>query len=281
LQTKLNATIILNMKIAMAQMISTNDLDANLKKMRQFVSEAKKKGAELVAFPEMAYFSGTPDECARTVGKHPELMVEFSRWAKDEAIDIIPGSLREPDPSGGKPFNSAAFIASGGEVKAHYRKIFLFRAALSDRSYDETKQYSHGTEVTAVTRPWGTIGLSICFDLRFPELFRSLKKRGAHVIFLPSAFTVPTGRVHWHTLLRARATENQCFVFAPGQTGSSGEGSAKFGHSLAVSPWGEVLVDMEEDEGVSVTEISLSQIEECARRVDVWFSRREDLFPIA
>ncbi|MCB0418290.1 MAG: carbon-nitrogen hydrolase family protein [Bdellovibrionaceae bacterium] len=261
-------------------MTASCDLDANLKIMRGFVEEAHQKKADIVVFPEMAYFIGHSKECSAVLPKYDTLLKTFSNWAKEFAIDILPGSLREPiSKLPCRQFNTLPYIDATGQVLALYRKLFLFRAELPDRVYDETLFYDPGKEVISLQRPWGTAGLAICFDIRFPELFRALKKRGAQILFVPAAFAVPTGKVHWHTLLKARAIENQCFVVAPALTGRCGDERQTFGHSLIVSPWGEVLTEMGEEVGLVTHEISIDEIEKCQKRLDAWACRRDDLFP--
>jgi predicted amidohydrolase len=191
--------------------------------------------------------------------------------------------LREPVARGGHRFSNTlpVFDATGKKI-ASYRKIFLFRANLpDDRVYEEKTHTDPGGEVVTLTLGGLTLGLSICFDLRFPELYRSLRRRGAQLFLVPSAFTVPTGKAHWETLLRARAIENQAFVAAPAQTGLVGEGKATHGHSLVLSPWGEKLAELPAGEGVLIADIDTTLIAEAESRVAAWSSRRDDLFPLA
>jgi deaminated glutathione amidase len=269
-------------RMAIVQMISTSDLEDNLTKMERFISEAVGQGATVVAFPELAYFSGTPQQTLEILPRYSELREIFGAWAKQHSITLIPGTIREPIPAKpNKQFNTQSVFDPSGRCVGEYRKIFLFRAALTDRSYDETLWYEAGSVPVVVPFPWGVVGLGICFDLRFPELFRFLRKRGAQFIFLPSAFTVPTGQQHWKPLILARAIENQVFFIAPAQAGKSGEAAQKYGHSLIVSPWGETLVEMGDEEGVRVVEVDLQAIQTAQSSVNAWECRREDLFPIS
>ena len=156
-------------------------------------------------------------------------------------VAVCPGSVRKPVP--GDPnryFNTLLFFTPHGEV-SEYDKIFLYEAIMPDKTYEESKYCAPGDEIETTDYKGLKIGFSICFDLRFPEVFRALKKKGADVVLLPSAFTVPTGLAHWETLVRARAIENQCFVIAPDLTGTSGDGAKVYGHSIAVNPWGDIL----------------------------------------
>jgi len=263
-----------SVKIAMAQLTSGADLEQNLAKMRGMTETAAKAGAEIVVFPEMAYFMGPRDLCVPIVPRYLEILGRFREWAEEFKITLLPGSLREPGDA--RSYNSLPAISSSGEVLATYRKVFLFKANMPDRSYDEGEHCLAGKAATAV----GNLGLAICYDLRFPELFRHLKKQGAEILIVPSAFTVPTGQAHWSVLLRARAIENQCFVVAPAQTGKLGDGRVTYGHSQIISPWGEVLADLGEKEEVTTITLEMDALSQARAKVDAWASRREDLFPI-
>ncbi len=269
------------MKIAIAQTLAHSDLEHNLQKMERFISEAKSSNAELIIFPEMAYFSGKKSEGLLITQRYTEILERFCKLAKSHNIALVPGTLREPSKDKEKFYNTLPFIDGSGKVLAQYRKLFLYKAVLPEKTYDETQDSKKGEEIVTLNWKGCTLGFSICFDLRFPELFRSLKKRGAQIIFLPSAFTVPTGQAHWEVLIRARAIENQLFILAPGLTGTSGDGSAKYGHSLAVSPWGEVRAHFSEGEGLRVIKIELSEIAQAENKVPAWNCRREELFKIS
>ncbi len=272
------------MKIALVQMRSSSDLETNLAVMRRQVEKAKQLGADLVVFPEVAYFTGRPELSTQIGPEFPRLKRVFSGWAKEIGIHLIPGTVREPLAlqTSTKASHANLMMAFGpdGSVNCEYRKIFLFKAKLPDRAYDETDFFLPGSNVITAEIAGVRVGFTICFDLRFPELFRALKKRGAQVILVPAAFTAETGRVHWEVLLRARAIENQCYIVAPGLVGTAGDGSAKHGHSLVVDPWGNVILDMGQSEDTQVVEIAIQEISNAGKKIDVWGSRREDLFPI-
>jgi len=249
--------------------------------MREYVREAHSRGATLIAFPEMAYLMAPPEGWLPALSKYRFLLGEFSSWAKKYSVILVPGSVREPDPkSKDRFYNTLPVFDSTGDLVVVYRKIFLFTAKLPDRNYDETRFCNPGNRPMVRKVGGLNFGLSICFDLRFPELYRVLKRRKAQLVLVPSAFTVPTGKVHWHVLLKARAIENQFFVLAPGQVGKAGDGSEKYGHSLVESPWGEVLVDMETEEGVRVQDLDFGLMAEAQSKIDIWASRREDIFPL-
>jgi len=263
-------------------MQSSEFLENNLKKMKSFVEKAKNQGARLVVFPEMAYFTGKRESVKQVISQFGELNQIFLSWAKEFEIGLIPGTLREPvaqDPT--KFFNTLFLIGPDGKVKAKYRKIFRFKANLPHHAYDEGRFCEAGNEVVTCEFEDWTLGFAICFDLRFPEVFRTLRKKGARVFILPSAFTVPTGEAHWEVLIRARAIENQAYVIAPDQTLVSGEGLSQFGHSLAIDPWGQIISSQQTAEGLSVIELSHDRIATVESQIALWESRNEVLFPIA
>lgn len=268
------------MKIALVQMQSSNQLDKNLSKMREWVKVAKRQGANLIIFPEMAYFTGKREDWLPIIPKFESLQTTFQTWAKEENIAVVPGTLREPLKNDqNRYYNTLLFVEPSGKI-AKYQKVFLYQAVLPDRTYEESKYCAPGSQVVTHKYEGVTFGFSVCFDLRFPELFRSLKKRGAEVILMPSAFTVPTGTAHWEILVRARAIENQCFMITPDLTATSGDGAETYGHSLAVGPWGEILSKFDSKEGLQTFEIDLGQIEHTASKVASWRCRNETLFPI-
>lgn len=267
------------MKVAIGQTTSSADLAANLSTMRGLCERAASEGADWVCFAEMAYFTGSALENRRLAERFDELSKQFAQWAKELEIHILPGSLRSPA-TGGKSFNHALAFDPQGNRIADYRKIFLFKANLPERRYDEGELYEAGKELGAFEFGGTPAGMTICYDLRFPEVYRALRKRGAQIIFVPSAFTVPTGEAHWEALLRARAIENQCFLVAPSLAGVSGDSSAKFGHSIVVDPWGRVILKMGKEPGYALVDVDLTKIDEARKLVDPWASVRPELFPI-
>ena len=249
--------------------------------MKAQVVEATAQGATLVAFPELAYFAGKRREWLPLMAQYDTLVEIFRHWAREHHIYLVPGTLREPVP--GEPekfFNTLLVFDPQGQEVGHYRKLFLFKATLAELSYDESR-YSVAGDTIAVAPVLGTqMGLSICFDLRFPELFRSLKKKGCAITCLPTSFTVTTGKVHWEALTRARAIENSSFLIAPCQVGRLGDGEEKYGHSCIISPWGEMLVDLKDKPAIGYAELDLSQVTEAEAKLNAWAARRETLFPI-
>lgn len=269
------------MKLAIIQMQSTSQLSSNLNKMRDYIATAKGRGAKVIVFPEMAYLTGNRELVLSSLEKFNECISKFQQWAKEFQVYLIPGTLREPCPhTKEKYFNSLLCLSSEGKQIAKYRKIFLFQANLPHHQYDEGKFCQPGNETVVCQIDGFTFGFAICFDLRFPELFRNLRKKGARVFIIPAAFTVPTGKAHWETLLRARAIENQSYVIAADQTLTSGESLEQFGHSLAVDPWGTIISQQGQEEGIEIVELSPEKWKEAESRVSAWESRNEVLFPI-
>lgn len=269
------------MKIAIAQTIAHADLEKNFKTIEDFTRAAKSQGAELICFPEMAYFSGKKKDWLPIATNFQTILDRFCQLAKTFEMGLIPGTLREPSHDSEKFYNTLPMIDSSGKLLARYRKIFLYKAVLPDKTYDETQYSNPGNEPVTINWKGICFGLAICFDLRFPELFRALKKRGAQITILPSAFTVPTGEAHWEVLIRARAIENQFFMLAPGLTGTSGDETTKYGHSLIVAPWGQVKAQIPTEEGFIIVDIDLNEIGTAENKVPAWNCRREELFQIS
>lgn len=270
------------MKIANIQIQSSDQLSENLKKMESYLIRVRDAGAELAVFPEMAYYTSKRSGLASVLARFTELQSLFQNWAQKYQIAVIPGTLREPLPQNPeKFFNTLLCFDSQGNLAAKYQKIFRFQARLPHHTYDEAQFCEAGQQVITCQLEDFKLGFAICFDLRFPELFRSLRKQGAQVLIVPSAFTVPTGQAHWEVLLRSRAIENQCYLIASDQTLISGEGLGQYGHSLSIDPWGTVLGRENEAEGYHVVDVSAQRIEEVRSQINAWQSRNEALFPIS
>ncbi len=248
--------------VAAAQMTSRDDVSANLDRAAALVRRAVERGARLVVLPENVAFMG-PEE-ARLAhaerfdpGAAPDGPI--GRFARDlsraHSTSVIWGGV--PERAGGdRVYNASVCFDASGEITARYRKIHLFDVALADgTTLTESRSVAPGSEPVAVDTPAGRVGMTICYDVRFPELFRKLVDLGAEVLTVPAAFTVPTGRDHWHVLLRARAIESQCHLIAAAQWGAHGGGRTTYGHALVIDPWGTVLADCGDGEGLAVAEL--------------------------
>jgi predicted amidohydrolase len=255
------------MRAAVVQMCSTDDLAANLKAAEAFVREAADARADLVALPENFAFlrrEGQPVPCRQPVDG--EIVGRVRAWARELGLWILAGSIPEIVPGDDHRFhNTSVLVSAEGAVEAVYRKIHLFDvdlAAEGGASYRESTHVAPGDEVVVAETPFGALGLSICYDLRFPELYRRMVvEHDARFLAVPSAFTPHTGKDHWEVLLRARAIENQAFVLAPAQAGRHGPDRASYGRSLIVDPWGLVLAQAADRPGVIVADCRIEDLE--------------------
>jgi deaminated glutathione amidase len=232
------------MRAAAVQLNSTADRERNLASAEALVRAAAADGATLVALPERFDVRGTPEDYERAA--EPLERSLPARWASDLArelkIDLVAGSISERRPGHDKLSNTSLHVGPDGEIKAVYRKVHLFDVTVGETNYRESDSDEPGDEIVTSEAADGTrVGLSVCYDVRFPELYRILALQGALVLTVPANFTRTTGAAHWELLLRARAVENQAFVLAPAQTGEYPPGQPAYGNSMIVDPWGEVL----------------------------------------
>ena len=265
-------------RIALFQSTTGIDPAANARKLVDAISEAARGGAEILFTPEMSnLIDRDKDRAAATVRSEDEdaVLAACRAAAREHGIWVYLGSLAVRMPSG-KIANRAFIIDGSGEIRARYDKIHLFDVDLpTGESWRESAVYEGGTQSVIVDgTPVGKLALTICYDLRFPALFAALTDAGAQIVAVPAAFTVPTGRAHWHVLLRARAIEAGVFVVAAAQVGQHEDGRATFGHSLVVDPWGEVVLDMGDVGGVAFADIDLGKVDEVRGRVPAIRHRR-------
>lgn len=244
--------------VALIQNNAGNDESENCKKVFSFLNEAVSKSASLILLPELFHFRKQTK--VDVMPKHrleDPFIRQFQTFAKTYNVALVLGSFCEEIPQSDKRFNTSLFIDNEGNIKGVYRKIHLFDAVVNTTSIKESDSYVAGDSGCIVS--WGDhrLGLSICYDLRFPEQFRAYVNKGATILCVPSSFTYQTGLKHWIPLLRARAIENQCYVLAPNQVGRGAGGLTTFGHSVVIDPDGVVLVEANsEEEGVFVANIS-------------------------
>jgi predicted amidohydrolase len=264
------------LRVAVVQLCSTDDVAANLAAARAGVAEAVARGAEFVALPENFAFlrrEGLPIPCAQ--GLDGEIVGCVRELAAHHRVRILGGTFPEAIPGDSRVHNTSVLVGPDGEIEAVYRKIHLFDVKLGEGAdFTESASVAPGEEVVVAATPAGGIGLSICYDLRFPELYRALAARGAVLLCVPSAFTRETGKDHWEVLLRARAIENQAFVVAPAQCGRHSPERASHGRSLIVDPWGLVLAQAGDRPGVISAECDLRELEEVRRRLPALSHRR-------
>jgi len=266
-------------RVAIFQARTGVDPEQNAADLVAAVRQAAAGGAVMLFTPEMSgLLDRNAERAASSLAEEGEdrVLAACREAAAANGIWVHLGSLAVLS-EGGQLANRSFVIDPRGEIRARYDKIHLFDVDLpTGESWRESAVYRSGAEAVVVEgTPVGTLGLTICYDLRFPALFSRLAEAGADVIAVPAAFTVPTGRAHWHILLRARAIEAGLFVVAAAQWGSHEDGRQTFGHSLIVDPWGDVLLDMGEGSGLQLAEIELSRIEEVRRRIPALKHRRQ------
>ena len=254
----------------LVQMTSGRDLDPNIQAATALIREARAQGADFVLTPETTTMM-EPRRKLTLEKAAPEAehagVAAFAALAEELEIWLLIGSMTV-GLDGEKVANRSFLFDPAGRIAARYDKIHMFDVEIPDgQSYRESSTYRGGSAAVTAGLPWGTLGLSVCYDLRFPHLYRDLAKAGADFLTVPAAFTEFTGKAHWHVLLRARAIETGCFVLAPAQCGEHAEGRRTYGHSLIVAPWGEVLADGGEAPGVVTAEIDLARIAEARRMV--------------
>lgn len=267
------------MRAAIFQMTSGVDPAANGAAIVEMVARAKEEGADMLFTPEMAgYLDRNRTRAAAMLRSETAdpVLAQVQEAAARHGLWVHLGSLPLKDErSDGRWANRSFMIDDQGAIRARYDKIHLFDVDLpTGESWRESSVYGPGERVAAVDTPWGRMGLSVCYDLRFPDLYRALTNAGATTLLIPAAFTVPTGEAHWHVLLRARAIEAGCFVIAAAQTGRHADGRETYGHSLIVGPWGDVLLDMGSEGGLALADIDLARIEEVRGRVPAIANRR-------
>ncbi len=256
--------------VAAVQMNSQPDLDRNMEEAHRWIARAARGGAALTGLPEHFAFLGDEDERVRQSERISEIVEDLlPAWAREFDTHILGGGypVRSED---GRVHNRAILVDPEGRIVARYDKMHLFDVELSEReSYRESDRVVAGTEPPPVFEAAGLarIGLSICYDVRFPELYRGLSDRGAELLLIPSAFTRPTGRAHWEVLLRARAIENSAYVIAPAQTGRHGATRETHGHALIVDPWGVILADAGTKPGVILAEVEMDKLRDIRSRL--------------
>lgn len=268
------------MRIAVHQMCSGIDFARNAEKVSMAIQESARNGAKFYFAPEMC---GLLDRdraraTAQIVTEAQHMFVTAAKTAaKDSGIWVHLGSVPVRHENGsGKFANRSILIDSSGQVRARYDKMHLFDVDLaSGESWRESSSYVAGSDAVLAETPLGPMGLTICYDLRFAELYGLLGRAGATVLTIPAAFTVPTGKAHWHILQRARAIENAVFVIAAAQSGVHEDGRETFGHSLVIDPWGNILLDMGKGEAIGYADIDLSQIDSVRRQIPVHANRRD------
>jgi deaminated glutathione amidase len=268
------------MRVGAVQLNSTEDTDRNLLTADRLVREAAAMGADLVVLPEKWSVLGTPEHMS--AGAEP-LDGRFIAWARSCArelgIDLVAGSIVERVEGQEKTANTSVHVGPDGEVRAVYRKMHMFDVEVDGDVYAESASEQAGDEVVVSELAGGVrLGMTVCYDVRFPELYRILAVRGAEVVSVPAAFTLATTRDHWEVLLRARAIENQCFVIAPNQIGPHPPGPRCGGRSMIIDPWGLVLAQAQDTETAIVADIDFDVLQRVRRRIPALTHRRPEAY---
>jgi predicted amidohydrolase len=260
-------------------MCSGDTHDVNIATVKALAAQAAGEGAELLCLPEVAGLMNRNGEVARTqvveAGADP-FIAACRDLASKHGLWVHIGSTPVLGPDG-RFLNHSAVIDETGAIRATYDKVHLFDVAIEGQApIGESKRFAPGDAAVIVGTPWGDWGLSICYDLRFPYFYRRYGQEGVSLIFIPSAFTVPTGRAHWEVLIRARAIETGAFVLAPAQAGTHADGRETWGHAMAVDPWGSVLADLgTEAPGLAVVDLDLARVAAARRQIPALETGRE------
>jgi deaminated glutathione amidase len=263
-------------RAAAVQLTATADRERNLATADRLTRAAAAAGAELIVLPEKWAVLGTPEETAAGAEPFDGPALAWARaTARELGVDLVAGSIAERVPDRDRGSNTSVHIGPDGDVRAVYRKIHMFDVEVAGRTYRESEHEAPGDEIVLSEITGGVeLGLTICYDLRFPELYRILAVRGARVITVPAAFTLPTTRDHWEPLLRARAIENQAFVIAANQVGEHAKGYRSGGRSMIVDPWGVVLAQAPDSETFITAELDLERQAETRRTLPSLANRR-------
>lgn len=271
-------------QVAAIQMVSGRDIEANLQDAERLLAQAARAGVRVAVLPENFAVLSTGDmvRCGEVeAGPSPVIRDFLAHQARTLGLWIVGGSLplaRRPDgqPIDGRVRSACLVYDDGGREVARYDKIHLFDAKVDDAhgQYRESDTFEPGDRVVTVDTPVGRLGLAICYDLRFPELFRALRQQNADWVCLPSAFTWETGDAHWHALIRARAIENQVWVVAAGQGGQNSERRRTYGHSLVCDPWGRVVAEWPEGPGLITAQLDRARLQQVRGNMPVWEHRR-------
>lgn len=271
------------MRVGLVQLCSTDDLHANLANAEKGILEAVERGAHFVALPEnFAHMRREGERFPCAQGPDGEILRALRNWASSHHIWLLGGSFPELIAGQNRVYNTSVMISPQGEEIARYRKIHLFDVTLGpnrEDCYRESTHFAPGAQVTVAPTDFGGVGLSVCYDLRFPELYRTLVDRGARWIVVPSAFARETGKDHWEVLLRARAIECQAFVLAPAQCGRHSPERASHGHSLVIDPWGLVMAQAGDEPAVLVADCPSDRIDRVRTSIPIAAHRRLPLDP--
>ncbi|HWV23767.1 MAG TPA: carbon-nitrogen hydrolase family protein [Thermomicrobiales bacterium] len=271
------------MQAAVVQLHIENDVEQNLAKCEDLTRQAARAGADIVVLPEAIDYHGNKEGVAEIKTDIPGSVSDrFAALARELGIWLLAGSIHENIPGSDRTYNTSVLFDRSGNEVARYRKLHLYDVHIPGRVEAlESATIAPGSDIVTADIEGRTAGLTICYDIRFPELYRELADRGAEIVFLPAAFTLFTGKDHWETLIRARAIENQCFMLASGQQGVDKEGKATYGRSMIVDPWGTVLATAQDGEGFAIATLDFDRLEKIRAELPSLANRRKEVFEAA
>lgn len=268
-------------KIAVGQMTATDNIDANFKICEALVKEAKEKGAYLLSLPEnFAFFAGDDDASLKIAEPlDGPLLARYRKLAKQYKLWLSLGGFQEQCDEH-RYYNTHLIIDDAGDIQATYRKLHLFQLNNTNGGprYDEAKTVAPGDKLVVTPSPVGMLGLSICYDLRFAEMYIAMAQQGAEIMLIPAAFTYTTGADHWEILLRARAIESQIYVVAAAQIGTHHPHRQTWGHAMIVDPWGSIIAQCSQSQGIATADIDLAYLADVRRRMNVLSHRRSGIY---
>ena len=254
------------MKIALIQITVGSNFDENFEKSKKFLEESLNSNPDFILLPECFLYLSNKSKIM--IQMNHDSIKYYKNFSKTNKVYLLLGSL--PITENDKLFNRSILINPDGKIISMYDKIHMFDIILKNgESYKESDFYSPGNELKMTNVLGHSIGHSICYDLRYPKMYRALAKKGANIIVIPSAFTYTTGKAHWHTLVKARAIENGVFILAPNQWGVNNENRSTYGHSLVVDPWGEILAEAKDNEMILTAELNLDKVQDCQNAIPV------------
>ena len=267
------------MRVALVQMNSQDDKAVNLERAEGLVAQAAAWGPDLVVLPELWTYLGPRKRHAGVAEPIPgETSELLGRWASRYRFWLVGGSYLESVEGSERFFNTSVALSPDGNLVARYRKLHLFDVEVDGKTYRESATIAPGAETVVIQLGRASVGLSVCYDLRFPELYRRLAAQGARLVTVPAAFTLDTGKDHWEVLLRARAIENQVWVLAPAQCGPHPPAYACYGNAMVVDPWGVVRARAGYREGVIIADVDFAEQERIRQSLPALGHRREDVF---
>ncbi len=259
-------------RVAVVQHCAGTDVDANLQVLSALSRQAAAEGATVISWAEAFAYLGRHEGKKEMLEQLPAggpILARCQALARELDCELLLGGFHEAIPEDPERcYNTSVYLGADGEVRAMYRKIHLFDVDIADGPrLQESKQTAPGSRAVTTDTRFGTLGLTVCYDVRFPQLYQRLADLGAVAVSVPSAFTATTGAMHWHTLLKARAIETQCYVIAPAQHGQHSKHRASYGHSLIVDPWGRIVAEIEAGDGYAIAEIDPGEVERVRREI--------------